>query len=330
MKRDIYIFNNGELKRKDNTLYFESKEGKKYIPVEETANIWIFSDVTLNNTFIEFASQKEICIHFFNYYGYYVGTFYPREHLNSGYVILKQAEYYLDINKRLNIAKEIIMSAVSNMLVVLKYYKNRIDGLDAGIQNIERKYKAIENVKDINELMAVEGNIRENYYSCFNPIIKNPDFKFTSRSRRPPRDKINALISFGNAVFYTTVLGEIYQTQLDPRIGYLHSTNTRRFTLNLDISEIFKPLIVDRVIFSLLNRGIITAADFNKDLKGILLNDSGKKKFLEEYNNKLGTTINQEKLNSDVSYKRLIRMELYKLQKHITGDEEYKGFTARW
>lgn len=330
MKKDIYIFSSGELKRKDNTLFFESKEGKKYIPVEQTGNIWVFSDVTLNNSLLEFVSEKEICIHFFNYYGYYTGTFYPREHLNSGYVILKQAEYYMNADKRMNIAKEIIKAAASNMLVVLKYYRNRVNGLDEGIANIENKMEKIKDVKDIDDLMAVEGNIREDYYSCFNIIIKNDDFKFTSRSRRPPRDKINALISFGNSVFYTTVLGEIYQIQLDPRIGYLHSTNTRRFTLNLDISEVFKPLIVDRVIFSLINRGVITGNDFSKELKGIYMSESGRRKFLEEYNNKLETTINHEKLNTTVSYKRLIRMELYKLQKHITGDEEYKGFIARW
>lgn len=330
MKRDIYIFNSGELKRKDNTLFFESKEGKKYIPVEETNNIWVFSDVSLNNSFLEFLSEKEICIHFFNYYGYYVGTYYPREHLNSGYVILKQAEYYMDSAKRLNIAQKFIEAAVSNMLVVLKYYKSRVDGLDGNIRSIDEKYNHIRDSEDIEELMAYEGNIREEYYRCFNNIIKKPDFLFKSRSKRPPLDKINALISFGNAVFYSTVLGEIYQTQLDPRIGYLHSTNMRRFTLNLDISEIFKPIIVDRAIFSLINRGTITSKDFDKELNGIMLSNSGKKKFLEEYNNKLNTTINHADMDSTVSYKRIIRMELYKLQKHITEGKEYSGFVARW
>lgn len=330
MKRDIYIFNSGELKRKDNTLFFESKEGKKYIPVEETAGIWVFSDVTLNNTFLEFASEKEICVHFFNYYGYYTGTYYPREHLNSGFVILKQAEYYLGFNKRLNIAQSIIESAVSNMLVVLRYYKNRVDGLDQGIKTIEDKYSSIADTNNIEELMACEGNIREEYYKNFNHIIKNPDFRFYSRSRRPPLDRINALISFGNSVFYTTVLSEIYQTQLDPRIGYLHSTNTRSFTLNLDVSEIFKPLIVDRAIFTLLNRSIITKDDFSKVFNGIMMNENGRKKFMQEYNNKLGTTINNSELKNPVSYKRIIRMELYKLQKHITEGKEYHGFVARW
>ena len=85
----------------------------------------------------------------------------------------------------------------------------------------------------------------------------------------------NALISFSNSIIYTQVLSEIYQIHLDPRIGYLHTTNFRRFTLNLDVSEIFKPVIGDRTIFPCINKKIITEKDFDKDLKGIILNDRG-------------------------------------------------------
>lgn len=330
MRRDIYIFNDGEMKRKDNTLLFETENGKKYIPVEEVNNIWFFGEVTLNKTFLDFVSQKEICLHFFNYYGYYSGTYYPREHLNSGYVILKQAEYYLDYEKRMTIATSIIEAAAKNILVILKYYNSRGVDLEYKINSIEEKIEKMGYVRNIEQLMALEGNIRDEYYSCFNEIIKNPDFEFIIRSRRPPLDNINSLISFGNAIMYTTVLGEIYQTQLDPRIGYLHSTNERRFTLNLDIAEIFKPIIVDRTIFSLLNKGTITAKDFEKDFNGILISEKGRKKFLEEYNGKLDTVIKHPHLNINVSYKRLIRLELYKIQKHITENKPYEGFVARW
>lgn len=283
MKKDIYIFNDGDLKRKDNTVYFESEGKKKYLPIEELNNIWVFGEINLNKKFLDFVSQKEICIHFFNYYGYYTGTFYPREHLNSGYVILKQAENYLAYEKRIKIAKMLIETAVENIIVILRYYNGRGVELGAEIKDIAEKKELMETCKTIEELMAVEGNMRQAYYECFSKIIKNPEFEFKVRSKRPPRDKINALISFGNSMMYTTVLGEIYQTQLDPRIGYLHSTNMRRFSLNLDIAEIFKPIIVDRTIFSILNRNELTEKDFEAELNGIMLNESGRKKFIEEY-----------------------------------------------
>jgi CRISPR-associated protein Cas1 len=330
MKKDIYIFNDGDLKRKDNTVFFETGGKKKYLPVEELNNIWVFGEINLNKKFLDFVSQKEICIHFFNYYGYYTGTFYPREHLNSGYVILKQAENYLDYEKRLKIARMIIETAAENIIVILKYYNSRGVDIEPELKNIAEKKKFMENCQTIEELMAVEGNMRQEYYGCFSKIIKNPEFAFKVRSKRPPRDKINALISFGNSIMYTTVLGEIYQTQLDPRIGYLHSTNMRRFSLNLDIAEIFKPIIVDRTIFTILNRNELTEKDFESDFNGIMLNDKGRKKFIEEYNNKLLTTIKHPKIGTTVSYKRIIRLELYKLQKYITEDEPYSGFVARW
>lgn len=330
MKSDVYIFENGELKRKDNTVYFEGENKRKFIPIEETSNIWIYGEVDLNKRFLDYASEKGVCLHFFNYYGYYTGTFYPREHLNSGFVILKQAAFYLDSDKRLNIAKEFIKTAIMNMIVILKYYKNRGTLLEGEINDINEKNKMIDEVSSVNELMAYEGNIRELYYKCFDKIINKSEFQFEKRSRRPPLNKLNSLISFGNSMMYAEVLSQIYNTQLDPRIGYLHSTNERRFTLNLDVSEIFKPIIVDRTIFTILNRNIINDGDFMKELNGILLNDSGKKKFIQEYNKKLFTTISHAALNNEVTYKRIIRMELYKLQKHITEGKEYKGFTARW
>lgn len=330
MKKDIFIFNDGILKRKDNTIYFETDGKKKYLPIEEVDNIWVFGELDLNKRFLEYASEKGVLIHFFNYYEYYSGTFYPREHLNSGFVILKQAEAYLDFSKRVSIAKEFINTAIKNILVVLKYYKKKGKELEEYIKGIEECHKNLQQIKSIEEIMAYEGNVREIYYKAFNVILENKDFEFKIRSKRPPKDKINALISFGNTVMYSTVLSEIYNTNLDPRIGYLHSTNNRRFTLNLDVSEIFKPIIVDRVIFSLINKNIITKKDFDDDFNGIILNDKGKKKFIEEYNEKLNTTIKHRELASTVSYKRLIRLELYKLQKLITEGEEYKGFVAQW
>lgn len=151
--------------------------------------------------------KKKSAFIFFNYYGYYSGTFYPREHLNSGYVILKQAEHYLDYDKRIVLAREIIQTATRNILVILKYYNSRGINLGKEMESIESKIDKMEHMSKIEQLMALEGNIRDEYYNCFNKIINNFDFKFTIRSKRPPLDNINSLISFGNAIMYTTILG---------------------------------------------------------------------------------------------------------------------------
>lgn len=330
MKKTIYIFSNGELKRQQNTLYFEGEKGRTYLPVENVAEFMIFGEVAINKKLLEFLSQQEIILHFFNYYGYYVGSYYPREHYNSGYMILKQAEYFLDKEKRLELAKKFVEGAIANMVRVLKYYDTRGIYLKEHIEKIEELESKVCLQYTIENLMAIEGNIRNCYYEAFNEIVKSEEFVFDKRSKRPPKTRINALISFGNGLLYTVILGEIYKTHLDPRIGFLHETNFRRFTLNLDVAEVFKPIIVDRTIFYLINKGMIGEEDFMKELNKVYLNEKGRAIFVREFENKLKSTIKHDKLGRKVSYRRLIRMELYKLQKHLIGEEEYKPFITRW
>ncbi len=330
MKKTLYVFSNGELVRKDNTLCFESEEAKKYIPVEDTGEIMIFGEVTVNKKLLDFLSQKEIILHFFNYYGYYMGSFYPRDHLNSGYMTLKQAEHYLDVDKRLAIAKKIVYGAARNIRQVLKYYQTRDKNVAKVLHSVEELTKAVNDCPNTAALMAIEGNIRDHYYKAFDNIICNPDFIFQIRSRRPPKNHLNTLISFGNSLFYTICLSEIYKTHLDPRIGYLHATNFRRFTLNLDLAEIFKPLIIDRIIFTLIAKKMITKDDFDQNTEGILLKEKARKCFIEELDGKLKTTIKHREIGRHVSYRRLIRLELYKIEKHLIGEKEYNPFAARW
>ena len=331
MKESIYIFTNGTLKRKDNSLVYITEENqKKYIPVENVREIMVFGETTINNKLLVFLAQKEIILSYFNYHGYYSGSFYPREHYNSGFMILNQATVYNDFLHRLKIAKQFVKGAALNSLKIITYYTNREKNLEYQRSEIHSLLPDIEIQENINELMSVEGKIKQIYYSCFNEILNQPEFSFSSRNRRPPKDYINALISFSNSLIYTIVLSEIYQTHLDPRIGYLHTTNNRRFSLNLDVAELFKPIIGDRLIFSVINKKIITPGCFEKRSNGIMLNDKGKQNFLKQFQTKLTQTVKYPNLNRKVSYRRLIRLELYKLEKEIINEKKYEPFVVSW
>jgi len=330
MERSLYIFSDGEIKRKGNTLYFEAEGKRKYIPVENCKEILIFGEVSFNKKFLEFISQEEIILHYFSHYGYYMGSFYPREHYNSGHMIIKQAEHYLDEQKRKHLAIRFIDGALGNMLKVLQYYNRRGKDLNRQTEIIERFKNQISAAASIPELMALEGNARSEYYKAFDLITENDFFRFEIRSKRPPKNRMNALISFGNSIMYTAVLSEIYKTHLDPRIGFLHTSNFRRFSLNLDLAEIFKPLVVDRVIFTLINKKMLNPKMFEEKLSKILLNDKGKKIFIEELENRFKSTIKHKKLKRNVSYRQLILLEAYKLEKHLIGETEYQPFEAQW
>lgn len=117
--------------------------------------------------------------------------------------------------------------------------------------------------------MGIEGNIRIQYYSAFNLIINA--FEMGGRSKQPPKNEVNALISFGNMMCYSECLRSIYQTQLNPTISYLHEPGVRRYSLALDLAEIFKPLLVDRVIFKVLNKRENQEKDFDIKLNKVLL-----------------------------------------------------------
>lgn len=254
--------------------------------------------------------------------------------MNAGHVVVKQAAHYIDFDKRVQLARKFVEGAIGQMRQVIRYYKTRhktaSDELTVLLDQIDKQCMPLPDATTVEELMAIEGHVRETYYQAFDLILANPDFPFEKRSKRPPLNRLNALISFGNSICYTMALSEIYKTYLDPRIGFLHSSNFRRFSLNLDVAEVFKPIVVDRLIFTLINKKMITKKDFDKHTDGILLSEAGRRTFVSELDKRMRTTVNHRHLGKSVSYRRMIRLELYKIQKHILGEKEYKPYQSLW
>ncbi|CAN5697265.1 type I-B CRISPR-associated endonuclease Cas1b [soil metagenome] len=302
---------------------------KRVIPVEDVDAIWCFQELDLNAKVLNFLASKKIPLHFFNYYGFYTGSFYPREYLQAGFLLVKQVRHYSSNLKRLRLAKELIGAALHNILRNLRYYGTRGVDLLAETELVQTEVLRLESVKQINELMACEGRARAAYYKAFEKIIKR-DVEFKKRVRRPPDNMVNALISFTNGLVYSSVLTQIYRSQLDPTISFLHEPGFRRFSLALDLAEVFKPILADRLIFRLFNNRQLSEKHFAQDLNCCYLKDSGRKIVLKEWDARLQTTIEHRRLKRKVSYERLIRLECYKLVKHLTEVEEYKGFHAWW
>lgn len=338
MKTTYYLFNPGILERKDNTLKFtpviekspgDTEEGiPRYLPVEQVNDLYVFGSLTANSALYNFLGKNDIAVHFFDYYENYTGSFMPRDSLLSGKMILAQTNFFQNKKKRIVIAQKIIEGAAYNMVKNLKYYNNRGKDLHTLIEQIEKLSENIFNMNEIDELMGLEGNIRLTYYQAFDLIIN--DFEMGNRTKRPPQNEVNALISFGNMMCYSQCLRAIHQTQLNPTISYLHTPGDRRFSLSLDISEIFKPILVDRVIFKVLNKKEIQERHFDKKLNKCILNEAGKKIFVESFEERLKETIQHRSLKRSVSYKHLIKLECYKLAKHLLEIEEYQPFKMWW
>jgi CRISPR-associated protein Cas1 len=332
--RNYYITKSGRLARRDNTLYFETsaengKTARTPIPIEDVDALYLYGELDLNTRLLNFLAQQNICAHVFNYYGYYAGSYYPREYLNSGFLLVQQVTHYRSKKKRVALARELVKAAVHGIQRNIAYYQNRGKDVAQWAQAIAGQAEALDGATEPAVLMGIEGRIRDLYYEAFDSIIGD-DFPFERRVRRPPDNPVNALISFGNSLCYAACLSEIYRTQLNPLISYLHEPGARRFSLALDLSEIFKPILFDRIIFRLLNQKMIQLSDFDQQVNYCYLKEKGRRVFLTEWDARLNTTIQHRRLNRKVSYQRLIRLECYKLIKHLTGMEPYVGFRAWW
>ena len=405
--KNYYVLSNGRVKREANTLYIENEAGEKRpVPIEDVESLYLYGEVDLNTKLLNLLSQKKITLHVFNYFGFYAGSYYPREYLHSGYLLVHQVSYYADNERRMALAQELVRGAAHSLLRNVAYYDKRKGGgpddrepvgevglegeinlnapersgiptdaevetavdnalvLNARAVGDEEEAEAakevgadplvaavvwddaprplgtlgdvisglsdlVEGQNDINVLRGLEGKMRERYYQAWRHILRE-GWTFERRVRRPPDNEVNALISFGNSHLYTVCLGELYRTQLTPTISYLHEPGARRFSLALDLSEIFKPLIVDRAIFRLINTGQIKDSHFDRSLDGCFLNDAGKKLFINALEDRLKTTIKHRRLGRSVSYRHLIRLECYKLIRHLTGVESYRAFRSWW
>jgi len=334
MKKTYYLFNPGRLSRKDNTLMFSptGEEGQeltpKYLPVEGIDNLYIFGSLDANSSLFNFLGKHSISVHFFDYYEHYTGSFYPKEYLLAGKMQVCQTQHYLLAAKRMILARKFVEGAAFNIIKNLRYYHNRGKELDLHIADIEKYVSSVPAANSISELMGLEGNVRQTYYDAFNYILKDHDMP--GRSKQPPMNPVNTLISFGNMMCYTLCLDMIYHTQLNPTISFLHEPGTRRYSLALDLAEIFKPLLVDRTIFRVLNKKEVQEKDFSMEMNRCVLKESGKKAFVQAFEERLKETITHRSLNRQVSYKHLVKLECYKLSKHILDMEEYKPFKAWW
>ena len=343
---NLYLTKAGRLKRKDNTLSFEllnipeeellseeetpeigwmNPDKKHAVPIESIDTIYVFSEMTFNSKLVNFLGQKKIPIHFFNYYGNHSNTLLPHAEQLSGDLVIKQAEVFLNNERRLDFCKALLEATFHNILSILHYYQRKGKDLDKEIERIESYKNSLANCQSPPECMGLEGNVRRVYYSAFHKWLGADALNF-KRKYHPPDNPLNALISFLNSLLYTTCVSEMYRTALYPGISYLHTPQTRRFSLALDLVEPFKPILVDRLIFRLLNKNEISSKDFRPHTNGIIMTDAARKKVLAAWDEELRKTLHSPALNRSVSYRRLIRLDCYKLIKFVLEDQPFKPY----
>lgn len=327
IEQDYHIISDGILNRKDFSILFENENHKIFIPIEACSSINIYSNVIFGKSFLEYANQHKLTVNMFDKYGNFIGSFHSQEHYKRTSVLLKQVTLYNDLPKRLELAIKIETASLHNQRENLRYFykHSKKETLKKSIELMSDYMSQMKNAKDINQLMMIEARAKQQYLQSFDDMIDNKEFLLEKRTRRPPQNEVNALISFGNTFLYRRIANEIYKTALDIRIGIVHASNSRSESLNLDIAEIFKPLIVDRTIFSVIhNLQMHSNMHFETTEEGTYLNNVGRRIFIRGLEQKLNLklSVNGQK----ITYDRIIKNEIHKILCYIEKDEKYKPF----
>lgn len=324
---EYHIIDNGVLNKKDYALLFENEDKKCHIPVGVVNQINIYNEVTVAYSVIKLLGNKNIKLAFMDEYGRLIGHFVPNCSRGNANVFIKQCLKYNDREIRLELARKFEIAGLHNMRSNVRYYnKKKNHALNEYVENLRVNMEEMNVASSMEQLMLIEARARQKYYTFFNTVLLQEEFRFMGRTKQPPKDAINALISFGNTLLYNEILRIIWKGSLDPKIGIVHATNRRNCSLNLDFADLFKPLIVDRIIFTLVNCFQIRKdRHFMKmDNGGVYLNNDGKRIFIEEFEEKLKSEIMIK--NTKYTYRQLIENEIRKYQKYVLDENDYKPY----
>ncbi|MHC3437801.1 type I-B CRISPR-associated endonuclease Cas1b [Natrialbaceae archaeon A-gly3] len=330
MDRNYHVFSDGRIERKDDTVRVVTDDGeKKYVPVENAEALFLHGQIDFNTRLMSFLNQEGVAMHVFGWEDYYAGSIMPERGQTSGRTVVSQVTAYEDEDHRRQLAASIVSGSIHNMRTNAVYYDGRDRDLEAEIADLEAAADRVADDLPVDELMGIEASARKAYYRTFNEILPE-EFRLSRREYNPPPNEVNSLISFGNSLVYANCVSAIRATALDPTISYLHEPGERRYSLSLDLADLFKPVLADRVLFRLVNRGQITHDDFETDLGSCLLTERGRQTYSKAFEETLERTVDHPDLNRKVSYQYLLCLEAYKLKKHLLTGEPYEPFERWW
>ncbi|HCB14441.1 MAG TPA: CRISPR-associated endonuclease Cas1 [Gammaproteobacteria bacterium] len=320
----IYLLRGTEIKRDQNTLVVVTEDRqKRRLPVEALRHVVVLGATRLNSEVATFLGKHGVRLSFLDYYGHFSGSLEPARHHHSGSVHLAQAKMILNDASRLTMASRILEAGACNMLRNLKYYLYRGNhDLKKPIHFLEQQLST-KRADSIEGLMGQEGSFRKNYYAAWGKI--NPALTILKRTRRPPTDRINSLLSFCNGLIYSACSQAIAQTHLDPTLSFIHAPTQARNSLALDLAEVFKPLVADRVIFSMINKEMLDDCCYQEEAGVCLLNPNGRERVLREFRERMDNT----KIAGEVGWRRIFLKEAFAIEAHLLELSEYEPFMVK-
>ena len=327
----LYLTEQGSKLGKTSRRLVVQKDKKTLLEIPEfkVDRVLIYGNVQLSTQVIAFLLSNSIETSFLTVHGRLKGKLTPIESKNI-LLRIKQYETYQDYAFRIKIAKSIIKTKIANSRALLmRYARNHPEAnFDESKKQLCECIKGVEGKNTIKSLMGIEGIAASVYFRAFGKMFRR-DLQFEKRQRRPARDPVNALLSFGYVLITNEMLSVICSIGFEPYIGYLHGVDYGRPSLALDMIEEFRHSIIDRFTLFMVNNQILDVDDFDdKGEEGFYLRDEPKKNYFVQFERYMNREVENNITMEKKTYRNLFRSQAHKLMDTILKDEYYEPFSA--
>lgn len=305
------------------------QKDKIELPIREVERILLFGNINLSTPAIATCLESRINVLFLSPSGRYKGHLWSKEASNLN-VELLQYQHHDNYAFRLDTSKAIVKGKLLNskQLLLRLNRQRKIATLQKTISGINSDLEAIESVNHLDTLRGYEGISAARYFPALGKLITNRAFSFSQRHRQPPTDPINALLSFGYTLLFNNVLALIISEGLSPYFGNFHSGERKKPYLAFDLMEEFRSPIVDTLMLNLVNKSILKIVDFEriKDRAGIYLTECSRRKFLNQFENRMNEQTTHPSISSQVSYREVIQLQIRLYKRSIISNTSYEPF----
>ncbi len=336
----LYVDEQGCAIKKTGERILVAKENEilRDIPLIHLGQVVISGNVNLTTPAMQTLLHEGIPVVFLSPYGRYHGSLTPQVSRNS---LLRSAQHRVanDPETCLKLSKAFVHGKLTNMRTMLQRRKwQATDKTDAALEPLLRNIKAIQAMEkrvkaatELSQLLGMEGNASASYFGSFDFMLKSElGFDFQRRSRRPPADPTNALLSFAYSLLTADLMSAIQTVGLDPYIGFFHQLKYGKPCLALDLMEEFRPVISDSVVITLINNKRIKPVDFTHSHGGWYLKPHRRKVFYAAYETRKNETITHPVFKYKLTFRRAMELQVRLLAKYLTGEiQQYTPLTIR-
>jgi CRISP-associated protein Cas1 len=327
----LYLVKQGTMLRKEQGRFFVKLPDREEeeIPIREVEQILVFGNVQISNAAISACLDAKIPVIFLTQLGGYKGHLWSAE-LGSLEVEAAQWQKRQDLEFQLNMAQTILAGKLANsrQLLLRLNRKRRVENVGIAVERMEVDCEAVEKSENLDAMRGHEGVAAARYFSALGQLITNSAFSLTERTRRPPKDPVNSLLSFGYTLLYNNVLSLILAEGLNPYLGNLHRSDRKETHLAFDLMEEFRSPVVDSLVITLVNKQALKPTDFTwfNEAGGTYLEEQGRRVFLKAFESRINEMTAHADVQEQVSYRRAIQLQIRRYKKALLDGVPYEPF----